>query len=128
MRLERCSSSGRRLNPIQRRLFVASTICLLGCMSAIGQSAGPVAQAPSVETISPDIPGVVAGGTRVQIIKEGLQGAQGATIAPDGSLLFTERNLNRINRVDKDGIISSYMEDTSTANSFSFDFKGRAIA
>jgi gluconolactonase len=78
--------------------------------------------------VAPDIPNVVAGGTKVQLVKDGFQDAQGATAAPDGSLLFTERSANRIMKLDKDGNISSYMENTSQANGFSFDSKGRLIA
>jgi gluconolactonase len=82
---------------------------------------------PPPFTLAPDIPGVVKGGTKVELIREGFMGAQGATQAPDGSLLLTERMANRITKIDKDGNISSYMENTSATNSFSFDSKGRAI-
>ena len=112
---------------------------LLGSAFALAQGApgqaptgaAPAAQpaaAPPADTFAPDIPGVVAAGTKVQLIKEAFQGAQGATAAPDGSLLFTERMANRFTKIDKDGNISSYMENTSAANSFSIDPKGRVIA
>jgi gluconolactonase len=78
--------------------------------------------------VAPDIPNVVAGGTKVQLVKDGFQDAQGAVAAPDGSLLFTERSANRIMKLDKDGNVSSYMENTSQANGFAFDSKGRLIA
>jgi len=82
---------------------------------------------PAPETEATNIPDVVAAGTKVQLIKEGFQDAQGATAAPDGSLLFTERSANRILKVDKDGKISTYMENTRGVHNFSFDSKGRAI-
>jgi gluconolactonase len=113
--------------------------CLLGSTLVLAQggAAGqaptggaPAAQpaTPPADTVAPDIPGVVAAGTKVQLIKEAFQGAQGATMAPDGSLLLTERMANRFTKIDKDGNISSYMENTSAANSFAIDTKGRVIA
>jgi gluconolactonase len=78
--------------------------------------------------VAPDIPNVVAGGTKVQLVKDGFQDAQGAVAAPDGSLLFTERTANRVMKLDKDGNISTYMEGTNETNGISFDSKGRAIA
>jgi len=89
-----------------------------------GQNQAPP---PAPETEATSIPGVVAAGTKVQLIKEGFRDAQGATAAPDGSLLFTERSTNRILKVDKDGNISTYMENTRGVHNFSFDAKGRAI-
>ena len=112
---------------MRSKALMAIAWCLLGSLAALSQGGGATGQAPVAETVAPNIPGVVAGGTKVQLLQEGLQGAQGATSLPDGTLLFTERNVNRINKVDKDGNISSYMEDTSATNSFSFDPKGRVI-
>jgi hypothetical protein len=100
--------------------------CLFVSALALAQR-GAENQAPAAETTAPNIPGVVAGGTRVQLIKENFQGAQGAVAGPDGSLLFTERGANRITKIDKDNNISSYMENTNATNSAAFDSKGRLI-
>ena len=89
-----------------------------------GQNQAPP---PAPETEATSIAGVVAAGTKVQLIKEGFRDAQGATAAPDGSLLFTERSANHILKIDKDGKISTYMENTRGVHNFSFDSKGRAI-
>ena len=99
--------------------------CFWGAAIAFGQAAGQTqAQA---DPVAPDIPGVVAGGTKVQLVKEGFQGSQTDTTAPDGSLLFTEREANRITKIDKDGKISTYLENTGKTNSLAFDPKGRLI-
>src|SRR5580765_348721 len=89
-----------------------------------GQNQAPP---PAPETEATAIAGVVAAGTKVQLIKEGFRDAQGATAAPDGSLLFTERSANHILKIVKDGKISTYMENTRGVHNFSFDSKGRAI-
>ena len=49
---------------------------------------------------TPDIPGIVAGGTPVVLVKAGLNSAEGPIAAPDGSLYFTEPSDNKIYRVD----------------------------
>jgi gluconolactonase len=49
---------------------------------------------------TPYIPGIVAGGTPVILVKAGLNSAEGPIAAPDGSLYFTEPSDNKIYRVD----------------------------
>jgi hypothetical protein len=62
------------------------------------------------------IPGVVAGGTKVQVIKEGFQGTEGPISLPDGSLIFTETQANCITKIDKDGNTSTFLENTNGPN------------
>jgi gluconolactonase len=90
-----------------------------------GQQPAP---APLTETTAPNIPGVIAGGTKVTPIKDGFQGTEGPITLPDGSLIFTETNANRITKIDKDNNITSFMENTNGANGLAFDTKGRLIA
>ena len=40
-------------------------------------------QPPATDTTAPDIPGVVKGGTKVQVIKEGFNGTEGPIGLPD---------------------------------------------
>jgi len=86
------------------------------------------AQAPPTDTITPDIPGVVAAGTRVQVIKDGFQGTEGPIGLPDGSLIFTETNASRITKIDKDNNVSTFLENTNGSNGLAFDTKGRLIS
>ena len=127
---------------MKSKALIVIVCCLLGSTLARAQDedapggggrgrgrGGPSGPPPPVaDTVAPDIPSVVAGGTKVQLVKDGFQDAQGAVAAPDGSLLFTERSANRIMKLDKDGNISTYMQGTSETNGLSFDSKGRAIA
>ena len=123
---------------MKSKALMVVLFCLVGSTFALGQrgegqrggggGGGRADQPPPpLFTVAPDIPGVIAGGTKMQLVKEGFNGAQGATQAPDGSLLFTERMANKISKIDKDDNVTTYMEDTSATNSFSFDPKGRAI-
>jgi hypothetical protein len=72
---------------VQLGTLVVILWCLLGCILAWGQRSAsrPENQVVPAETSASDIPGVIAAGTKLQLIKQGLQGAQGATSAPDDS-------------------------------------------
>jgi gluconolactonase len=66
--------------------------------SLIGVAASELSGQSALTT--PDIPGIVAGGTPVVLVKAGLNSAEGPIAAPDGSLYFTEPSDNKIYRVD----------------------------
>jgi len=82
---------------------------------------------PATDTVAPNIPGVVAGGTKVQVIKEGFRGTEGPIALPDGSLIFTETALSRLTKIDKDGNTSTFLENTDETNGLAFDSTGRLI-
>jgi len=92
--------------------------------AAQGQAAPP----PATDTVAPDIPGVVAGGTRVQVIKEGFRGTEGPIALPDGTLIFTETQVSQLTRIDQDGNTSTFLENTNGSNGLAFDAKGRLIS
>lgn len=111
-----------------RTLLVISW-CMFASSFAWGQGGGRgAAGTPPADVSTTEIPGIVAGGTKVQFLKGGMGGCQGATADPDGNLVFTERTANKIWKLDKDGSFSSYISDTNATNSFLFDRKGRVIA
>lgn len=124
---------------MKSKALIVIALCLLGSTFALAQDEGAPGRGrggrggqnepppPAPETTTLDIPGVVAGGLKVALVKEGFTDAQGLTAAPDGSLLFTERSAKRISKVDSAGNITPYMENAGAVNSFSFDAKGRAI-
>lgn len=85
-------------------------------------------QPPLVETTATAIPGVIAAGTKITPIKDGFQGTEGPITLPDGSLIFTETQANRITKIDKDNNITTFMENTNGSNALGFDAKGRLIS
>lgn len=120
----------------QRILALAIVLCggsvlMAGQAPAGGQGgrggAGAPAQ-PLTETVSPAIQSVIAAGTKVTPIRDGFQGTEGPIALPDGSLIFTETNANRITRIDKDNAITTFLENTNGSNSLAFDAQGRLIA
>src|SRR4051812_13012334 len=94
-------------------------VCVLMALS--GASIGAQAPAPQTpaqlppleETTTPDIPGVVKAGTRVEVMKRGFNGTEGTLAMKDGSLLFTEQNANKIIKVDTKGNFSTFLEDSN---------------
>jgi gluconolactonase len=75
------------------------------------------------------IPGVVAAGTKIELVKFPVQGTEGPVGAPDGDgILFTERNLDRISKVDSRGTLTPFVEHSNRSNGLGFDHKGRLIS
>src|SRR5262245_20987151 len=107
------------------RWLVAGFVALTVSASAQQRGAPPP---PATDTAAPNIPGVVAGGTKVEVIKEGFQGTEGPIGLPDGSLIFTETNANRITKIAADNTTSTYLENTNGSNGLAFDAKGRLIS
>ena len=79
------------------------------------------------ETVAPDIPGVVAGGARVQVVAHGLRGTEGPIAAADGALLLTEQAANVITRIDAEGRRSTLLDNTNGCQGLTFDRTGRLI-
>ena len=82
------------------------------------------------ETTAPDIPGVVKGGTRVQLIRDLFMATEGPIAMPDGSLLFTEQDAGdgRLVRIDKDDNITTFLDNTNRTIGLAYDPKGRLLA
>jgi gluconolactonase len=105
------------------------TICfpallVLCSMLALGQ--GRVQIPPPTNLVTPDIPGVVAGGTPIQVVKTGFGRAEGPVAMSDGGILFTERN--SIIRIHPDGSSSTFVENSYGSNGLGFDQNGRLIS
>jgi len=84
-------------------LTLTAAICAVSVAIA-GQGRGGVPTAPAVDTVAPDIPGVVAGGTKVQLLKDGLNGTEGPIT------------------------LSTFLENTGGTTGLAFDRQGRLFA
>jgi gluconolactonase len=89
---------------------------------------GAAPRPPATDTVAPGIPGVVAAGTKVAVIKDGFRGTEGPITLPDGSLIFTETAGSQITKIDRDNNISTFLENTNRSNGLGFDSKGRLIS
>ncbi len=97
----RCTSARkqRRISPTNHVSFrrcemeaVMRTAVLMLCALC---SASLLAQGPRG--------GGVAAGTRVAIVKDGLQSSEGPILMPDGTTLFTEPGASKVHKIDKNG-------------------------
>ena len=89
--------------------------------------APPVKSPP--DTTAPDIPGVVRGGTKVQLIRDLFHSTEGPIAMPDGSLLFTEQDAGdgQLVKIDKDDKVSVFLQNTNRTIGLAYDPKGRLI-
>jgi gluconolactonase len=91
----------------------------------LGQAPAPAPPPPATDTVAPEIPGVVAGGAKVHVIKDGFNGSEGTIALPDGSVIFSETTANRTIKIDKDDKVSTFLENTNGSNGMAFDSEGR---
>ena len=103
---------------------VCFVLCLFCSATAFGQ--GRAQQAPPANMTAPNIPGVVAGGTPIQLIKSGFDRAEGPVAMPDGGILFTGRN--SLIRIHPDDAVSTFVENSNGSNGLGFDASGRLIS
>ncbi len=90
-------------------------------------AANPAYVPPAWDTYTPNIPGVVTGGTRVELLTDQLNGTEGPVALPDGTLLFTQGGARQLTRIDKNGKLSTFLENIQSGG-LGFDAKGRLIA
>ena len=110
-------------------LPVRTTLVLMLVAAVAGAQPAPPQPPMPTPTTTTGIPGVVAAGTTVEVIKAGFTGTEGPVGLPDGSLIFTETQANRITRIDKDtNQTSTFLESTNGSNGLGFDAKGRLIS
>ena len=107
-----------------RLLFGVGLLC---AVTAFGQENAVPLPPPATDTLAPDIAGVVKGGTRVQVIVDGLKHTDGPVAMPDGTLLYWDYLERRIGKIDPQGQPSTFLSNTDGASAMGFDSKGRLI-
>jgi gluconolactonase len=98
-----------------------TTILLLAMLQA------PAAAPQPVKPLD-GIPGVVAKGEMIQLVKEGFAFTEGPVPAADGGLYFTDVTSNRIHRLAPNGEISVLREQTNGANGLAVNRAGEVFA
>ncbi len=101
------------------RTFIC--LVLLTLFSAAGETQSP--RPPQSA-----IPGVIAEGARVELVRGGFKGLEGPVPTPDGGLYFTALEENRIYKLAADGAISVWRENTKRANGLFVAKDGRVFA
>jgi gluconolactonase len=89
----------------------------------------PRPSGPETPTVAPNIPGVVAAGTKVERVwTTTTDSSDGVILAPDGNLVLPTQGVNEIKKVDKDGKVTLWLKDTNEAGGIAFDTRGRVVA
>jgi gluconolactonase len=73
--------------------------------------------------VTPEIPGVVKAGTKIEIMQHGLRGADAGVGMPDGSLLISANG--GVAKVDVNGNLTVLAENSDRAAGLALDSKGR---
>src|SRR5688500_7079266 len=93
--------------------FVA--VGLLVSTSAFAQRAGgPPQPAPPASFTATAIPGVVAAGTKIELVKAGLGRTEGPVAMKDGSMLVS--GPNSIFKIDAADNVTTFVENSNQSN------------
>ena len=103
-------------------LMILAAVSLVGSAAAVSQGQGQVRtpEVPPTDTIAEDIPGVIKGGTKIEVVIANvpghgdpgvtLQGTEGPIALPDGTMVFCETILARVAKVERDGKESVFVD------------------
>ena len=116
-----------RLPTMTTKITFVIFFLLFASALILGQSKGQPQPEKAVTT--PNIPGVVAAGTKVERIwTTTTTSADGLIAALDGTLLLPQQGASIISKADKDGKLTVFLEDTNGAGGLAIDSMGRYIA
>ncbi len=126
---------------MRSKAMILALVSLLISVTASSQEQGQLrpAEAPPTDTVAKDIPGVIKGGTKIQVVIASVpghgapgvavQGTEGPIALPDGGIVFCETVLGRVAKVDKNGNESLFVDQAHAngPNGLSWDPKGRLL-
>jgi gluconolactonase len=124
------------------RASLFTVVCLMCCAALAAQAQGrqgreggrggrgaqaqEPAQPPVTDKVTPEIPGVVKAGTKIEIVASGLRGSDAGVGMPDGSVLATGNG--GVIKFAPDGSMTTIVADSEQAAGLTVDSKGRVIA
>jgi len=94
--------------------------------SALAQRGGRQEAPPPASFTTTAIAGVVAAGTKIELVKADLQRTEGPVAMQDGSMLVS--GPNKILKVDVSGNVSTLVENSYQTNAMGWDGQGRLIS
>jgi gluconolactonase len=97
---------------------------VLAGTSALAQRGGQQAPPPASFTAA-GIPGVVAAGTKIELVNGGLRRTEGPVAMPDGSMLVSSTGIVKVDLSDN---VSTFIENSNGTNGMGWDQQGRLIA
>jgi gluconolactonase len=97
-------------------------------IAALVVVASAVAQGQESRQSQAAIPDVIAAAARVEEVRGGFKGVEGPVAAPDGGVYFSDIPANRTYKLDPNGMITVWRENTNGANGLFFAKDGRLLA
>jgi gluconolactonase len=97
-----------------------------GSPPRVSQRGGVEVAPPPANFTASSIPGVVAAGTRIELVAAGLQRTEGPVAMPDGSMLVS--GPNSILKVDESDNVSTFVENSNQTNGMGWDLQGRLVS
>ena len=94
--------------------------------SALAQRGGRQDAPPPASFTAPAIPGVVAAGTKIELVNAELRRTEGPVAMKDGSMLVS--STNSILKVDLSDQVSTFVENSNQTNGMGWDGQGRLIS
>ena len=111
-----------------KKVVVGLVVLLLSATASGQRRQGPPQPQAPKEVMATAIPGVVAAGTRIELIAFPVPSPEGSLALPDGSgIIFCERPAH-ITKIDATGKMSTFVEQGNASNGLGWDTKGRLIA
>ncbi|HEU5257885.1 MAG TPA: SMP-30/gluconolactonase/LRE family protein [Vicinamibacterales bacterium] len=122
---------------MRSRATLFTVICLVCCAAVLaqaqerqgreggrgGRGGQEAAQPPATDKVTPEIPGIVKAGTKIEIVASGLRGSDAGVGLPDGSFIATANG--GVVKFDPDGKMTTLVEDSEQAAGLAMDSKGR---
>ena len=109
------------------RLMCVVAVGVLISTSALPQGrGGQEGAAPPASFTATSIPGVVAAGTKIELVKTGLGRTEGPVAMQDGSMLVS--SANSILKVDVSDNVTTFIENSNQTNAMGWDLKGRLVS
>lgn len=107
-------------------MFLVTACALIGTSAFEPSHAAQDATPPPASFTATAIPGVVAEGTKIELVKAGLGRTEGPVAMADGSMLVS--STNSILKVDLYGNVTTFIENSNQTNAMGWDLKGRLLS
>ena len=105
-----------------RLMFVVAVGVVAGMSASAEPRGGQEAAPPPKSFTATSIPGVVAAGTKIELVATGLGRTEGPVAMQDGSMLVS--SANRILKVDLSDTVSTFVADSNETNGMGWDQRG----
>ncbi len=108
-----------------RLMFVVAVGVVAGMSASTEPRAAQEAAPPPKSFTATAIPGVIAAGTKIELVATGLGRTEGPVAMADGSMLVS--SANRIIKVDLSDNVSTFVANSNETNGMGWDAQGRLI-